>query len=104
MDEAALEAFEARAAAAERRLAALELKLLHDRQQPPTAEPTNVTELDEARLALANAKVEQESIRSDLDEVSEKNSVLEAENAKLKYQIFHLKKALREAETSASSA
>ncbi|KAK9918204.1 hypothetical protein WJX75_002240 [Coccomyxa subellipsoidea] len=85
MDDLSMEAFEARAAAAEQMLAELTLK------QASAVSAADITYLKNLRETLVKVKEEQEALNLRMKEVL-------AERAKLKYQAEHLKRAVREAD------
>lgn len=91
MDAQALASFEARAAQAEQRLAALESKLAAGGSGGGGAVDTlrYVAELQSLRTVLLAAKAEQEALEKRVGE-------LEGENGKLKYQCLRLKRAVEE--------
>ncbi|BDA46680.1 hypothetical protein COCOBI_09-1330 [Coccomyxa sp. Obi] len=83
MDDLSLEAFEARAAAAEQKLAALEIS------SGSSQSATDLSTLRSIRAALVRAKEEQENLILE-------NKKLLSQRDKLEYQLLHLKKAVRE--------
>lgn len=91
MDAHAVAAFEARAAQAEQRLAALESKLGGGAAGGVVDTSRYVVELQGLRDVLVAAKVQQDALEKRVAE-------LETENSKLKYQSLHLKRAVTEAD------
>ena len=87
-----LAAFEARASEAERRLAALEVKLINGGGGGNDSHfKTKVlSQMLALRVSLGKARVETQALEQAHAEVLEKNVKLEEENKKLKYRVTHL--------------
>mmetsp|Transcript_40917 Transcript_40917/g.49653 ORF Transcript_40917/g.49653 Transcript_40917/m.49653 type:complete len:103 (+) Transcript_40917:170-478(+) len=100
MDPQQLEAFEARAAEAERRLSALEA-YSHGGGEGPGGDDLKVKMLEmflDLRQQLGKAKCDQQALQAEKDKYEAKSMQLEKENSKLKYQVSHLIKSIRDGE------
>mmetsp|Transcript_2121 Transcript_2121/g.8444 ORF Transcript_2121/g.8444 Transcript_2121/m.8444 type:complete len:109 (-) Transcript_2121:29-355(-) len=105
MDAAALAAFEARAADAERRLAALEIGGAGEAAAGGAGAPgASVDELWALRKLLGKARAEYYMVRTERDEVASIVSGLAAKNAALQYQVLHLTRAVKEADAKLAEA
>ena len=88
-------AFEARASEAERRLAALELKLMSGGGGGGGGGDSDfkkkvLAQMLELRSSLGKARNETRAMEKAFEEAKENNAKLAEENAKLKYRIGHL--------------
>mmetsp|Transcript_1692 Transcript_1692/g.4131 ORF Transcript_1692/g.4131 Transcript_1692/m.4131 type:complete len:109 (+) Transcript_1692:293-619(+) len=108
MNDMALDAFEARAKAAEERLNLLETRLAGGGAAVapgPSADTSKyAAALTEVRGVLVKAKAEQEELQAKFEEAMANAKVLEAENSKLKYQVLHLKRAVAEGDAKVAAA
>ena len=92
-----LAAFEARAAESERRLAALEVKLINGGGGgggggggDSEFKKKVLAQMLELRASLGRARVETRALEKVHTEAMEKNAKLQEENDKLKYRVSHL--------------
>ena len=89
-----LAAFEARAAESERRLAALEAKLINGGGGggggDSEVKKKVLAQMLELRASLGRARVETRALEKVHAEALEKNAKLQEENDKLKYRVSHL--------------
>ena len=89
-----LAAFEARAAESERRLAALEAKLINGGGGGGGGDSEFkkkvLAQMLELRASLGRARVETRALEKVHAEALEKNAKLQEENDKLKYRVSHL--------------
>lgn len=98
LDPQALQAFEARAAAAEQRLVVLEAKLGSGSIAGGAVDTSKyVAELLALKEVLLAARAEQETLEKRVQE-------LESEKGKLQYQVLHLKRAVQEADERLAAA
>ena len=88
-----LAAFEARASEAERRLAALEAKLINGGGgggDDSDFKKSVLAKMLDLRASLGKARVETQALEKAHAEALEKNAKLQEENDKLKYRVTHL--------------
>ncbi|KAK9806339.1 hypothetical protein WJX72_010707 [[Myrmecia] bisecta] len=97
MDDTSIAAFEARAAAAEQRLLALERKQAQKGESASAASPALVEELEQIRATVARAKAEQNALQ-------QKAAQLETENTKLRYRVEHMKTGMKQGDQQLKTA
>ncbi|KAK9806340.1 hypothetical protein WJX72_010707 [[Myrmecia] bisecta] len=98
MDDTSIAAFEARAAAAEQRLLALERKQAQKAgESASAASPALVEELEQIRATVARAKAEQNALQ-------QKAAQLETENTKLRYRVEHMKTGMKQGDQQLKTA
>lgn len=97
MDPLSLAAFEERAATAEARLAVLEAKAA-------TGSVSNPAALQQVRALVVAAKEQTLQLQQERDQAVADKKSLEDELLRLKYQVMHLKRAVREGDQKLSAA